>query len=174
MIFARDSLIGCCHVARGIYGVAAVVKVNVKKLAEQLDAAQAILDEMRITIGRGSFDTSKNSASNRVKAASQIALRASRERQKRTNYVGNHEIFGEPAWDILLDLFIRQTKDEKISLRAANSNAPASTAVRWLRILEQNGLISLQIDEADDERLVFYLTAAGYDGMLRYLESIAK
>lgn len=84
-------------------------------------------------------------------------------------------MFGEPAWDMLLDLFIRQTKDEKISGKNAfiDAEAPTATAKRWLKVLEQNGLIISQPDPASSDGDRTHLTPTGYEGMLRYLESIA-
>jgi hypothetical protein len=153
-----------------------MVEMDVKKLAEQLDAAQAILDEIRVTSGCDAFRPLRRGTAERVKAALETAERAFRDRQARTDFVGEPEMFGEPAWDMLLDLFIRQAKDEKVSVRSAciAAHTPATTAMRWLRVLEQYGLISAAPDPADDSRRLVHLTPTGYEGMLRYLESIEK
>lgn len=150
--------------------------IDVKKLAEQLDAAQALLDEIRITSGCESFRSPHANTAQRVEAALATAERAYRDRQKRTEFVGDKEIFGEPAWDMLLDLFIRQTKEEEISVKSAciNSEAPAPTALRWLNVLAQHELISLHPDATDSQKHLITLTATGYEGMLRYLESISS
>lgn len=152
-----------------------MVDMDVKKLAEQLDAAQAILDDIRMTSGCEAFGPLRKSASSRVEMALATAERAYRERHTRTDFVGNKELFGEPAWDMLLDLFIRQTKAEEISVKSTclNSDMPATTAARWLKVLEQNGLIVSHQDPADEMRYLIHLTQTGYEGMLRYLESVA-
>lgn len=149
--------------------------IDVKKLARQLDAAQSILDEIRVTSGCKSFGPARRLSPRPVQNALQTAQRAYQERRARTEFLGNTEIFGEPAWDMLLDLFIRQTNDEKVSFKSAciNEAAPQPTAVRWLKVLERSGLIRSELDADDDSRHLIHLTPTGYEGMLRYLESIA-
>lgn len=153
-----------------------MVEVNVKKLAEQLDAAQAILDEIRVTCGCSTLGPARDSTPARRQSALQTARKAYRDRQSRSAFVGSREIFGEPAWDMLLDLFIKQTEEEEITCKCANlsDEAPLSTEVRWLKVLEQHGLISCQPDPDDGARSLIHLTPVGYEGMLRYLESIAR
>lgn len=151
-------------------------EIDVKRLAEQLDAAQSILDEIRVTSGCEAFGPPRSGSSNRTEIALRAAERAYRERRLRDSFVGSPELFGEPAWDMLLDLFIQQAKNESLSVKSAcvNADAPCSTTLRWLRVLVQNGLIVLDSDPADDDRSIVHLTQAGYEGMRRYLESIAQ
>lgn len=53
------------------------------------------------------------------------------------------EILGEPAWEILLWLYTaRDASGHTAQQLEANSGAPASTTRRWLRYLEQEGLIT--------------------------------
>lgn len=148
---------------------------DVKKLTEQLDAAQSILEEIRLASGCEAFGPRRQPSSDRQETALEAALRAYDNRQARTEFIGDHSIFGEPAWDMLLDLFIRQAQQEQISIKSAcrQSQGPASTAMRWLNVLEHNGLIAVKQDPGDNSRHLVHLTAAGYEGMLRYLESIA-
>lgn len=150
-------------------------QLDVKKLAAQLDAAQAILDNIRVNCGCDAIAPERKRLSERIEAALKTAERAYQERHSRSEFVGHKEMFGEPAWDMLLDLFIRQTKAEEISVKSAcfNAEMPVSTAARWLQVLEQNGLIVSNRDPADATRCLIHLTATGYEGMLRYLESIA-
>jgi hypothetical protein len=148
---------------------------DVKKLAAQLDAAQRILDEIRITSGCEAFGPPLPPSKERIQVALEAARKAVRDREARADFVGNQEIFGEPAWDILLDLFIRQANESHVSARGAmtHSGAGPSTVVRWLSVLEQNGLIQTMPDPSDSKHSLIQLTPAGYEGMLRYLEAIS-
>lgn len=150
--------------------------IDIKKLAEQLDAAQSILDQIRVTSGCETFAPAQLDPPARVETAIEAARRAYRERKSRTAFVGNKEIFGEPAWDMLLDLFIRQTDEEEVVVKSASldANAPPTTEIRWIRALEKNGLVEIHVDTEDTGRHLIHLTPTGYEGMLRYLESIAK
>lgn len=149
--------------------------IDAKKLAAQLDAAQSILDEIRVTCGCASFGPALDPAPKPVQTALQTAQRAYHERRTRADFLGNNQIFGEPAWDMLLNLFIRQTNDERVSLKSVciNEVSPEPTAVRWLKVLERSGLIRSELDADDNSRHLIHLTPTGYEGMLRYLESIA-
>lgn len=149
---------------------------DIKKLAEQLDAAQALLDEIRITSGCRAFSPIATSAPRRMETAIETATRARDERRIRRDFIGSDELFGEPAWDLLLDLFIRQTNDEDNSIMSARINAdtPTSTIMRWLDVLESTGLAQSHTDPANLEHRLIQLTSAGYAGMLRYLETIAR
>lgn len=149
--------------------------IDIRKLAEQLDAAQQILDQIRVTSGCETFGPRRCEPVKRVETAVEAARRAYDERRARTNFVGHNDMFGEPAWDMLLDLFIRQANEEEITVKSAclNTDAPASTTTRWLMVLEHYGLIEMHCDPADPVRHLIHLTPTGYEGMVRYLESIA-
>lgn len=159
-----------------VYGGSGMADFDVKKLAAQLDAAQRILDEIRVTSGCETFGPPLPASNQRLKVAVDAATRAVRDRKARTKFVGSNEIFGEPAWDILLDLFIRQADEKQVSARGAiiESGAGPSTVVRWLSLLEQNDLIQTVPDPDDSKHRLIQLTPAGFEGMLRYLESIAN
>ncbi|MDD3798525.1 MAG: winged helix DNA-binding protein [Novosphingobium sp.] len=53
------------------------------------------------------------------------------------------EIFGEPAWDILLDLFVNARRQRPVSTTSLciASGAPATTALRHIAMLEKRGLV---------------------------------
>ena len=52
-------------------------------------------------------------------------------------------LFADPAWDILLDLFRADLAREQfpVSRACAAAGVPESTALRWLKTLEQQGLV---------------------------------
>lgn len=151
-------------------------EIDVRKLAEQLDAAQSILDDIRVTCGCNAFGGACAVDSRRTETALEAAKRALHDRRLRTSFLGLKEIFGEPAWDLLLDLFIRQAEYDASTCESAltTSNLHLTTLIRWLKVLEHNGLIKSRPDPADSGRIHVNLTPAGYEGMLRYLESIAQ
>lgn len=70
------------------------------------------------------------------------------------------ELFGEPAWDMLLDLFIAHHEGKRISVSSAciASGGSATTALRWLSRLEALGLIVRVGDSADRRRIFIELT----------------
>lgn len=88
-----------------------------------------------------------------------IARKVSAERHRRSAIVGTGDLFGEPAWDILLNLFIAGCEGRRLSVAAVCSGAgtPESTALRWLTILENRGMI---IREGEPERAFVKLSGA--------------
>jgi hypothetical protein len=54
-------------------------------------------------------------------------------RRKRAEFVPS-ALLAEPAWDILLDLYIRQAQGKRTTVSSACVGAivPATTALRWL------------------------------------------
>lgn len=61
---------------------------------------------------------------------------------------------GEPAWDILLDLFVAQRLGLRVSILDAciAANVPSTTALRYVRRLEDDGLILRSADTNDRRR----------------------
>jgi hypothetical protein len=72
-----------------------------------------------------------------------LARKAYADRRRRAGLPGMAGLFGEPAWDILLDLFIAARESRRVSLANACASAavPEASALRWIAILERRGLI---------------------------------
>lgn len=83
-------------------------------------------------------------------------------RRKRDKQIGR-QFFGEPSWDILLDLFIHHDGDVPVSVTNAciGSTAPQSTALRWLALMEREGLIERYHTPADRRVALLRLTPKG-------------
>jgi predicted transcriptional regulator len=92
------------------------------------------------------------------------------DRRRRAKLFGPN-LFGEPAWDILLDLFIASETGKKISVTSACIGAavPLTTALRWLSMLEARGLILRENDEKDARRSNVRLSDLGRELMEQYL-----
>lgn len=103
-----------------------------------------------------------------------LARQAYALRRKRAAIFGNPDIFGEPAWDILLDLFIAQGEDKTVSVSSAciGSAAPATTGLRWLAVLADEGLVVRENDPEDHRRVLVRLTPAGTAAMQRFFEAV--
>lgn len=91
------------------------------------------------------------------------ALRRSREK-----IFGSAQLFGEPTWDILLDLFIAELKNTKIQTTSAciGAQVPQTTALRWIALLERENLVRRYRDGADSRRVYIQLTDAALRKMV--------
>ncbi|MBV7259926.1 MarR family transcriptional regulator [Erythrobacter crassostreae] len=95
-------------------------------------------------------------------------------RRKRESIFGNSELFGEPAWDILLDLYIAHAEAKKVSVSSAciGSAAPSTTGLRWLGILAEHELVVREQDHDDQRRVLVRLSEAGLEAMDSYFSSL--
>lgn len=84
--------------------------------------------------------------------------------------------FGEPGWDILLDLFIARADGRQISVTSAciAADVPPTTALRWVSILEEEGLVGRKSDAFDKRRTWLFITDEGFRRMIRCLRERAN
>ncbi|WP_394657930.1 winged helix DNA-binding protein [uncultured Novosphingobium sp.] len=87
-----------------------------------------------------------------------------------------HDLFGEPAWDILLDLFIQKGRGRRVSVTSAciASNVPATTALRWISILGDRGLIEKRNDPEDKRRTFLEISERGLREMTHFLTNLSS
>ncbi|MBD3730728.1 MAG: winged helix DNA-binding protein [Sphingomonadales bacterium] len=97
------------------------------------------------------------------------------ERRRRDSYFPSH-LFGEPCWDILLDLYCSEKRNRRMSVSAAciGSASPETTGLRMLGKLEEEGYIFRQRDQADARRCFVRLTDTAYDRMTGFLAESRK
>ncbi|MFM9934944.1 MAG: winged helix DNA-binding protein [Novosphingobium sp.] len=80
-------------------------------------------------------------------------------------------LFGEPGWDILLDLYIARKMRTalQVSSVCAGAGVPSTTILRWIARLEREGLVVRVADREDARRRYVSLTAKGLkltDGLI--------
>ena len=103
-----------------------------------------------------------------------LARQAYALRRKRAAIFGNPDLFGEPAWDILLDLYIAKGEGKHVSVSSAciGSAAPSTTGLRWLGVLADEGLVVREADAGDHRRVLVRLTPAGQTAMDRFFDAV--
>ena len=105
--------------------------------------------------------------------AGRLAQEVYRERSRRAEFFPS-ELFGEPAWDILLDLYAAAKASELRSIKSAclSSNVPEATALRYIDQLAAHGLVERKPDRTDKRRKYLSLTPLGERKMHDYLASM--
>ena len=90
-------------------------------------------------------------------------------RKVRATFFGE-DMFADPAWDMLLELYACQLSQQRVSISGASAAAgvPPTTALRWITVLEQKNFITRENDPLDGRRVWISLTSHGAFLMRRY------
>lgn len=86
------------------------------------------------------------------------------------------ELFYDPAWNILLDLYVHRQRNIPVSVSSLciASKVPMTTALRWLTVLKDKGLIERRPDPRDHRRHFIGLSDAGLTMMERTLDAVNR
>lgn len=84
------------------------------------------------------------------------------------------ELFADPAWDILLELYAAALGQLRVSVSnvCLAAAVPATTALRWIKQLEDEGLIERKDDPIDGRRKFLMLSKTAVDAMNAYFRTV--
>jgi DNA-binding MarR family transcriptional regulator len=84
--------------------------------------------------------------------------------------------FGEPAWDMLLDLYVQHVEGHKVSVSSLCTAAavPTTTALRWIDAMAGAGHFVRMPDPCDGRRVHVTLTPALLDAVETYLTDMRQ
>ena len=101
------------------------------------------------------------------------AVQANYSERRRRKKFFPADLFGEAAWDILLDLFAARLERRRISVTSAciGADVPSTTGLRWLGQLEALGLIERVVSETDQRVTWVRLSDACAQRMNNYYHS---
>lgn len=104
----------------------------------------------------------------------QLAAWAVMARRLREVVIGD-DLFSDPAWDILLDLYAALDRGDRVPATSIASMAgvPASTGRRWARKLVERGFLEREKDRRDHRLTYVRLTAKGRDIMTDFMVRLA-
>ncbi len=96
-------------------------------------------------------------------------------RRRRTT-IFEHSMFGEPAWDMLLALYILDESGQRQTTGALMqfAGAPITTARRWLDYLVENGLAQRSPHPTDQRIMFVSLSVKGRNSLDLYYSETAK
>jgi len=80
------------------------------------------------------------------------------------------DLFHDPAWDMMLALFIAGEAKREVSITEASlaSIAPTTTGIRYLSTLASRGVVSFVKDPVDGRRRNVQLSRAARDRMMAF------
>lgn len=84
------------------------------------------------------------------------------------------DLFADPAWDILLELYAAELSQQRLSVSSVcvGASVPATTALRWIGVLEKRGLVQRRADRFDGRRIFLMLTGRGVEAMNGFFRSV--
>ena len=92
-----------------------------------------------------------------------------RARRLRSRYFDD-EMFADPAWDMLLDLLQAELAQHRVPVSSLCIAAavPATTALRWLKTMTQQGMFVRRADPHDGRRVFVELAPNASQSLRRY------
>lgn len=100
---------------------------------------------------------------------------AIRARRLRAQYFDG-ELFADPAWDMLLDLYAATLENQRVSVSSLCIAAavPPTTALRWIGTMHEVGLFERHADPDDRRRAYIALSERGAAAMRAYLSAARR
>jgi hypothetical protein len=105
-----------------------------------------------------------------------IATSIYRARRRRTKFFSGL-LFSEPAWDMLLELFVSKVRVRRISTSSLCLAAytPLATGLRWIDLLEKEGLVFRHSPNDDGRVTLVEMSPHGFSLMREYvLDGVTK
>jgi DNA-binding MarR family transcriptional regulator len=133
----------------------------------EIATLQRKLDDLKLEVECSAQSTSTSITADKVR----VVLRARRERE----VIFGQDLFADPAWDILLDLYAAQLEQRRVATSelCCAAAVPATTALRWIEKLQRTHLIVRTADPLDGRRVFVELSergaAAMHDFFVRFL-----
>lgn len=108
-----------------------------------------------------------------VATSSQYVRRVIAARSARQQFFSS-DLFADPAWDILLELYALHCEQQRTSVSGLciAVSVPATTALRWIDKLHTDGLLSRSADPLDARRIWVSLSPIGLHAMESYLHEL--
>jgi hypothetical protein len=139
--------------------------------AESSFGGDAGLPQLRTVGGRSVLPRQARKPADVSPRSVAAAQRMIRERLRRKNYF-DAGLFADPAWDIMLDLFVAEAEGRETPVMnlCLSSQVPETTTLRWVKTLEHAGVLIRQKDEHDQRRVLVRLSPAAAQSLTAYLD----
>lgn len=98
-----------------------------------------------------------------------------RQRRVREQYFPA-DLFADPAWDMLLDLYAARLERQPVSVSSLCIAAavPATTALRWIKTMTDADIFVREADPHDGRRIFIALADGACEAMARYFEALEE
>ena len=147
---------------------------------QKTDRLLQLSDEMRRMAGSlASLTTGEPSSSpsgGGIEAVSADAVLAVIHTRRLRERFFRPDLFADPAWDILLDLFHSELAQYRVAVSGACAAAavPATTGLRWIKTLVDEGMVIRRADPHDGRRFFLELSPGASEAMHRFFSAAAQ
>jgi hypothetical protein len=86
------------------------------------------------------------------------------------------DLFFDPSWTMLLDLFRAALRRQRISVSSVcyGSGVPETTALRYIKVMEERGYLTRDPDPTDKRRVFLCLTPLASERLTGYFMQVAS
>ncbi len=98
-----------------------------------------------------------------------------RERRQREQFLPA-DIFADPAWDMLLDLYAAHYERREVSVSSLciAANVPATTALRWIKSMTDHGMFERTCDRHDGRRILIAISESTRLALDGYFDKLSE
>lgn len=139
------------------------LSLDVERLVQLIEAG--IGNAIRAVATEGAWPKARSSAADLIELLRQLT----QERRVRARFIPP-QLLGEPGWDMLLELFLAVLEDRIVSTKSISiaSGVPPTTALRWITVLELEGLVARHPCETDKRVTYVTITPEAFAMLSRY------
>lgn len=118
----------------------------------------------------GAADQNDPADHSEQKLLAAIAQSEFHNRRRRDSLI-RHDLFAEPAWDLLLHLYVEHHRGQPVDVEhlCAAAAVPPTTALRWIGLLMEKELVTLCPRAGVNANAQLALSTRGVEEMERYL-----
>lgn len=152
-------------------GASEISRLRLTNLQEEIGKVARRLDELAVALG----DSGRRPANDAVGVSHECVAKLIEARRSRARYLPA-DLFFDPVWDILLELFRAELASETAaypSICAAAAISP-STAARYIKLLEKLRLIVRREEQEQSDRITVGLTPEAIGALRRYFIEVVQ
>jgi DNA-binding NarL/FixJ family response regulator len=164
-------------IGHALQGTAARLRDNGRGQLQQLSQEAArIASALAALSERAETGEPGDASPNEEGEVDSVRIRAIiRARRLREHYFPP-DLFADPAWDMLLDLMAARLDGQRVAVSSLCIAAavPATTALRWIKALTEQGLFVRVADPADGRRVYIELSDGAAGAVVAYLKAAQR
>lgn len=150
------------------------IPLNHRNPAPEIEAlTEEIFARIKARIG-DSKDPKEAPAQPSPQSSVDLARQMLKARRLRDQLFGQ-DLFGEAIWDMMLDLFVNAQSSRRVSISSLciASAVPSTTALRYIHLMSERGIIERMPDPNDNRRCFVALTEEWRRRVDQFLASIS-